>query len=415
MTKPSPIILAMGTRPEIIKMAPVALALRQAGMPCEILHTGQHGDQTSLPLYQFFGVQPHYSLSLTRHKPGLGALSAELMDKLSEQLESVSPSAVLVHGDTSSAFMAALAAFYLHIPIGHVEAGLRSGNMREPFPEEMNRSMIGRLARWHFAPTQQAVENLRNEGIRQGVEQVGNTVVDAVQWAAMHLHQLKVQGHAPDVPALRWLADSGCASLVLVTAHRRENWESMASIAQSVQEILAARPELGVVWPLHPNPAVQQTVRGVYDAAPANIQSRWLLTEPLEYAPMVAFMVQADVLLTDSGGIQEEGVSLHKPVLVLRNVTERPELIRCGAGKLVGTDPTTVVGETLRLLQNSAERHAMQQAENPFGDGQAAKRIAERLRLDLARGQVAAATTAAIAPESAAKTPTLVASYTSMQ
>lgn len=385
-----PVILAMGTRPEIIKMAPVALALQQAGVPCEVLHTGQHDDQTSLPLYQFFGLEPHHRLQLARSKPGLGALSAELMDQISNQFEKLQPRAVLVHGDTSSALMAALAAFYLHIPVGHVEAGLRSENMREPFPEEMNRSVIGRLACWHFAPTAQAVENLRREGIEQGVEQVGNTVVDAVQWAAMHLHQLQVSGQELDVPALRWLAESGCARLVLVTAHRRENWEQMVPIAQSVQDILAAQQDLAMVWPLHPNPAVQQSVRSVYEAASPDVRRRWLLTDPLKYATMVALMVQADVLLTDSGGIQEEGVSLHKPVLVLRNVTERPELIQCGAGKLVGTDRSVVVNETLNLLQNSVERHAMQQAVNPFGDGHAAQRIAERLRQDLA-GEAASA------------------------
>ena len=322
-------------------------------------------------------------------------MSAELIDNLAEQFEALKPRAVLVHGDTSSALMAALAAFYLHIPVGHVEAGLRSGNMREPFPEEMNRSVIARLARWHFAPTTEAVSNLRREGISQGVEQVGNTVVDAVQWAALHLHQLKLAGCALDTQALRWLANSGCAGLVLVTAHRRENWDSMESIAQSVQEILNARQELAVVWPLHPNPAVQRSVRGVYDAAPADIQRRWLLTEPLEYAPMVALMVQADLLLTDSGGIQEEGVSLHKPVLVLRNVTERPELIHCGAGKLVGTQREVVVRETLNLLQNAAERHAMQLAANPFGDGKSAQRIAERLCQDLAGDAAAVEQTSA--------------------
>lgn len=395
MSNSSPVILAMGTRPEIIKMAPVALALQQAGVPCEVLHTGQHGDQTSLPLYQFFGLQPRHRLQLARSKPGLGALSAELVDQISDQFGKLRPRAVLVHGDTSSALMAALAAFYLHVPVGHVEAGLRSGNMREPFPEEMNRSVIGRLARWHFAPTAQAVANLRREGIEQGVEQVGNTVVDAVQWAAMHLHQLQVAGQAPNVPALRWLADSGCASLVLVTAHRRENWEQMAPIAQFVQDILAARQDLAVIWPLHPNPAVQHSVRSVYEAASPDIRRRWLLTDPQEYAPMVALMVQADVLLTDSGGIQEEGVSLNKPVLVLRNVTERPELIQCGAGKLVGTDRQVVVSETLSLLQNSAQRHAMQQATNPFGDGHAAQRIAERLRQDVA-GDVAATAAAPV-------------------
>ena len=343
--------------------------------------TAQHRQMLDQVL-DIFAIRPDFDLNLMRPGQDLSDITSSVLLGMRDVFKQWQPDLVLVHGDTSSALMAAMAAFYLNIPVGHVEAGLRSGNMREPFPEEMNRTVIGRLARWHFAPTVQAVDNLRSEGISQGVEQVGNTVVDAVQWAAAHLHQLKVQGHALDVPALNWLIESGCVGMMLVTAHRRENWEYMASIAQSVQDILSERQELAVVWPLHPNPAVQQSVRSVYEAAPAHIRSRWLLTDPLDYAPMVALMVQADVLLTDSGGIQEEGASLHKPVLVLRNVTERPELIRCGAGKLVGTERATVVRETLRLLQNSVERHAMQEADNPFGDGKAAVRIAERLRSD---------------------------------
>lgn len=373
-----PIVLAMGTRPEIIKMAPVALALQAQGVPVEIVHTGQHDETTSRPLYQFFGLEPRYQVQLERRKPTLAALSSELLEKLSDVFTSIQPAAVLVHGDTSSALMAALAAFYQNIPIGHVEAGLRSGSLTEPFPEEMNRSVIGRLARWHFSPTTQAVENLQREGITENVLQVGNTVVDAVQWAAKH-----VQEQATHIAAFDWWQQSGCRELIVVTAHRRENWDNMNEIAHAVVDLLTQQTSLAVVWALHPNPAVQNVVRAVYAASSETVRQRWLLTEPLNYPAMVALMSHADVLLTDSGGIQEEGVSLHKPVLVLRNVTERPELIECGGGILVGTQRDDVVQQTLYVLNEPQIRQDMQSAVNPFGDGHTADYIAKRLVQDL--------------------------------
>ena len=382
----APVVLAMGTRPEIIKMAPVALCLQRLGVPVRILHTGQHDEEMALPLYRFFGLVPHASLTLERRQPGLAALSAELLDIITAQLTDWRPSAVLVHGDTSSAAMAALAAFYQRIPVGHVEAGLRSGQIYEPFPEEMNRRLIGQLATWHFAPTARAVSNLRREGLEEGVFEVGNTVVDAVRWADARLRRMAEEGAPLDVPALDWFARTGCSRLVLVTAHRRENWEAMSQIASAVNDILLAEPGLAVVWPLHPNPAVQQAVRTVHDAVPEAVRRRWLLVAPQDYPSMVSLMVHSDVLLSDSGGVQEEGASLHRPVLVLRNVTERPELISSGAGRLVGTDRRQVAAHTLELLRDAAARQRMQTPVNPFGDGQTGQRIARLVAQGVRRG-----------------------------
>lgn len=374
-----PIAAIMGTRPEIIKMAPVVLALRQQGIPTEIIHTGQH-DSMAWPLYEFFGLKPALSLPLERQVPGLTGLSSELLTTIGNALTQLKPRAVLVHGDTTSAFMGALAAFYEGIPIGHVEAGLRSGNMREPFPEEANRSLIGRLAQWHFSPTPAAVENLAREGIQQGVHQVGNTVVDAVQLAVQHVHERRDAGQPIANPDYQWFRDSGCQQLVLVTAHRRENWgEPLAQIARGVLQILTDCPEAAVVWPLHPNPAVQAVVKDVYAQASADVQARWRLTQPADYPQLVELLDAATVVLTDSGGIQEEALSLGKPLLVLRDVTERPEVLSCGAGRLVGTNTQVIIDSVCGLLRDPAQRAAMRASTNPFGDGRSAQHIARLL------------------------------------
>ncbi|MDO5086597.1 MAG: UDP-N-acetylglucosamine 2-epimerase (non-hydrolyzing) [Comamonadaceae bacterium] len=377
-----PVAAIMGTRPEIIKMAPVVLALRAQGIPTEIIHTGQH-DSMAWPLYEFFGLRVDHVLQLQRQTPGLAALSSELLTGIARLLDGMRPRAVLVHGDTTSACMGALAAFYAQRPIGHVEAGLRSGSLAEPFPEEANRSLIGRLARWHFAPTPAAVQNLAGEGITTGVHMVGNTVVDAVQMAARHVRERRSAGHPIDNPDYRWFAASGLPQLVLVTAHRRENWgEPMAGIAQSVASILQAQPQAAVVWPLHPNPAVQAVVQAAHAAASPSVQARWRLSQPADYPQLVELLDAATVILTDSGGIQEEALSLGKPLLVLRDVTERPEVIACGAGRLVGTRPDVIGATVQQLLQDAALREAMRTPHNPFGDGQSARHIAEALAAD---------------------------------
>ncbi|MDR2328905.1 MAG: UDP-N-acetylglucosamine 2-epimerase (non-hydrolyzing) [Comamonas sp.] len=367
----------MGTRPEIIKMAPVVLALRARGITTHVLHTGQH-EEMAWPLYEFFGIAPQQVIRLKREVATLPALSSELMSAIGSTLASLKPAVALVHGDTSSAAMGALAASYLQIPVGHVEAGLRSGRISEPFPEEINRSLIGRVSQWHFAPTGQARENLEKENVPGDISVVGNTVVDAVLLAARHVRKQRAAGQPVANPDYQWFVDSGLRQLVLVTAHRRENWgEPMVEIAQSVARLLEQHPDAAVIWPVHLNPLVQQVVRGVHAATTADVQRRWRLTAPLDYAPMVEIMDAAQLLLTDSGGIQEEGLSLHKPLLVMREVTERPEVIACGAGLLVGTEAERILSAASHVLATGQlPGQPPATVDNPFGDGSSGVQIA---------------------------------------
>jgi len=367
----------MGTRPEIIKMAPVVLALRERGITTHVLHTGQH-EEMAWPLYEFFGIAPQEVIRLKREVATLPALSSELMSAIGSTLASLQPAVALVHGDTSSAAMGALAAAYLQIPVGHVEAGLRSGRISEPFPEEINRSLIGRVSQWHFAPTGQARENLEKENVPGEISVVGNTVVDAVLLAARHVRKQRAAGQPVANPDYQWFVDSGLRQLVLVTAHRRENWgEPMVEIAQSVARLLEQHPDAAVIWPVHLNPLVQQVVRGVHGASAAEVQNRWRLTAPLDYAPMVEIMDAAQLLLTDSGGIQEEGLSLHKPLLVMRDVTERPEVITCGAGLLVGTQAERILSAASHVLATGQlPGQPPATVDNPFGDGSSGVQIA---------------------------------------
>ncbi|GAB2479278.1 UDP-N-acetylglucosamine 2-epimerase (non-hydrolyzing) [Comamonas humi] len=374
----SPLVVAiMGTRPEIIKMAPVVLALRAQGLNTLVLHTGQH-EEMAWPLYAFFGIPPQEVIQLQRAVNTLSALAGELVSEIGAVLSRLQPSTVLVHGDTSSAAMGALAAAFLRIPVGHVEAGLRSGRIDEPFPEEINRSLIGRVAQWHFAPTDQARNNLRWENVPGNISVVGNTVVDAVQHASRHVRQQRQQGTPIANPDYQWFLGSGAARLVLVTAHRRENWgQPMEQIAAAVRELLAQCPDAAVVWPVHLNPLVQQAVRGAHAASPPDIQRRWRLTAPLDYPPMVELMDACQLLLTDSGGIQEEALSLGKLLLVMRDVTERPEVIHCGGGMLVGADPQRIVAAAKAALDTGRLPQAKPPAaENPFGDGTSGTQIA---------------------------------------
>nr|WP_312988073.1 UDP-N-acetylglucosamine 2-epimerase (non-hydrolyzing) [Comamonas koreensis] len=367
----------MGTRPEIIKMAPVVLALRQRGITTHVLHTGQH-EEMAWPLYEFFGIAPQEVIRLKREVATLPALSSELMSAIGSTLASLKPAVALVHGDTSSAAMGALAAAYLQIPVGHVEAGLRSGRISEPFPEEINRSLIGRVSQWHFAPTGQARDNLEKENVPGEIAVVGNTVVDAVLLAARHVRQQRAAGQPVANPDYQWFVDSGLRQLVLVTAHRRENWgEPMVEIARSVARLLEQHPDAAVIWPVHLNPLVQDVVRSVHAASAAEVQSRWRLTAPLDYAPMVEIMDAAQLLLTDSGGIQEEGLSLHKPLLVMRDVTERPEVITCGAGLLVGTEAARILSAASHVLATGQlPGQPPVTVDNPFGDGSSGVQIA---------------------------------------
>ena len=379
------VLLSMGTRPEIIKMAPVFRALAASGQRVQVLHTGQH-DTMAWPLYQFFGMRPHHSITLVREGESLAHLSAALLSQTQGLLQQAAPRAVLVHGDTSSAAMVALAAFYNQIPVGHVEAGLRSHDVYDPFPEEMNRALIGRMAHWHFAPTAQARLNLRRENVPdERIHCVGNSVVDAAQWAAGELERrpqrgLDVLPHS--LATLAPLLDG--RRLVLVTAHRRENWGGgISRIAAAVVDLVSRHDDLVVVWPVHANPAVRDSVwtaRAVLDERHAH---RLLLTEPLNYPAMMLLLARAWLALTDSGGIQEEAMSHRVPVLVLRETTERPELIECGAGVLVGTEPRVIANTVERLRADAVEHAAMRCATNPFGDGRTGERIAQILQAEL--------------------------------
>ncbi len=375
------ILLCMGTRPEIIKMAPVYRALMELGLNAKILHTGQH-DEIAHPLYEFFGVRPEFSLSLKRGKNTLAHLSSTLMAELDELMDDLQPRCVLVHGDTSSALNAALCAFYNMIPVGHVEAGLRSHSQYDPFPEEKNREIIARLATWHFAPTDVAVRNLVSEGIQMtNIHCVGNTVVDAAIWGierlVSHVHNM------PDDQAdFLQLVSSEIINkkLVVVTAHRRENWDGgIANIAASIVSMAERDKGLYFVWPMHPNPAVQKMILEQIDLSGPSVAARIQTCPAVNYPTMLWLMEQAWIILTDSGGIQEEAAALNIPVVVLRRTTERPELVQAGGSVLVGTDPQTIQAAVSKLTQEKGFHSAMSRIPNPYGDGKAGAYIASIL------------------------------------
>ncbi len=385
---PAPILISVGTRPEIIKMAPLHAELRRRGLPVAWVHTGQHREMAQ-PLYEFFGIEPEHEVTLERRSGELSHLNALLLEGLSAVFERTRPAAVLVHGDTTSTLASAQAAFYQGVPVGHVEAGLRTFNHREPFPEEMNRELTARLSRWHFSPTSRAAGNLEREGIRAGVHVVGNTAVDAALQGTARVDALLAEG-ATVLPAaldpLRQGLELAKWRLITVTAHRRENWgEGIASIAQAVAQLLEAHPDVAVVWPVHGNPAVRDTVHAELAAKVPALEGRLTLCEPLDYPALLWCLHRSVLALTDSGGIQEEGAALSCPVLVLRNTTERPELIDAGAGLIVGTDRNRIVSTVSGLLAepDGAGLQRMRDATNPFGDGTTSRQIADVLQRDL--------------------------------
>ncbi len=385
---PAPILISVGTRPEIIKMAPLHAELRRRGLPVAWVHTGQHREMAQ-PLYEFFGIEPEHEVTLERRSGELSHLNALLLEGLSAVFERTRPAAVLVHGDTTSTLASAQAAFYQGVPVGHVEAGLRTFNHREPFPEEMNRELTARLSRWHFSPTSRAAGNLEREGIRAGVHVVGNTAVDAALQGTARVDALLAEG-ATVLPAaldpLRQGLELAKWRLITVTAHRRENWgEGIASIAQAVAQLLEAHPDVAVVWPVHGNPAVRDAVHAELAAKVPALEGRLTLCEPLDYPALLWCLHRSVLALTDSGGIQEEGAALSCPVLVLRNTTERPELIDAGAGLIVGTDRERIVSTVSGLLAepDGAGLQRMRDATNPFGDGTTSRQIADVLQRDL--------------------------------
>ncbi len=357
------VLCVIGTRPEAVKMAPVAHELRrQPWAKLRVLATGQHRELLHDTL-SFFETPPDETLDVMRPGQSLAQLTSRLATRIDAQLAQRPPALALAQGDTTTVLATALCCFYRQIPFGHVEAGLRTGDLLAPFPEEMNRSVSGQLATLNFAPTAAARDNLLREGVSpRRIYVTGNTVVDALHWAAG-------RSLPPAPPQL-----AGRRTL-LVTVHRRENlgprlWE----ICDALREIVARR-DVSVLFPAHPNPRVAQTVaRRLGDAA--NI----IITGPLDYPGFVAAMRQACLVLTDSGGVQEEAPALGKPLLVLRDSTERPEGVACGAAALVGARRDAIVSETLRLLDDADAYRRMAQVRHVYGDGQAAQRIVAALR-----------------------------------
>ena len=356
------IVLAFGTRPEATKMAPVYRAIeRTPGLTPLILSTGQQRQMLDAAL-GVFDLTPDRDLNVMTERQTLADLTARIVPQAGRVLREMEADMVLVHGDTSTSFCVALSAFYEGIPVGHVEAGLRSGNLREPFPEEANRRLTGVLSTLDFAPTAASRENLRREGKPDtGIFVTGQTAVDAVR---------EVAGRVPLRPEWRSRLDAG-QPLVTVTMHRRENQPMMREMAQALGRVAAAFPDHHFIYPVHLSPAVQEAVRPVLGGVP-----NFELVDPLDYSDMAPLMAASRLLATDSGGLQEEGAALGVPVAVLRNVTERPEGVEAGVLKLAGNDPAQLEAVLRALLADDAELARMRSARNPYGDGQAAGRIA---------------------------------------
>jgi UDP-N-acetylglucosamine 2-epimerase (non-hydrolysing) len=362
------IAIAVGTRPEVIKLAPVCRALDAKGVEVTVVLTGQHRelvDDLLAPLEITGFVDA--DLDVMQPRQDLSLLAAYLLQGLGAYLAKTKPDALVVQGDTTSALCGALAAFHAHIPVAHVEAGLRSETLDNPFPEELNRQMISRIGRWQFAPTSLSYENLAREGIgAERAELVGNTVVDSLHWVLER--RLGTSAFSPQRARRR----------VLVTLHRRETrGAALAAIAASIAEI-ARVSDAEVVFPIHPSPEVREAVRPVLETH-AHVR----LCEPLSYFDFLATLADADLAISDSGGVQEEAPTLRTPVLVVRETTERREAIDAGCARLVGTDPTSVQRVALEVLGDDAQLAAMVATSNPFGDGHAAERIADRLLADL--------------------------------
>jgi UDP-N-acetylglucosamine 2-epimerase (non-hydrolysing) len=367
------IVTIVGTRPEGIKMAPVVRALdgRREVFDHTFVSTAQHRELLDNVL-RTLNVVPSIDLELMQPGQGLGQFASRALAALSELFTRRTPDAVLVQGDTTTVMVASLAAFYQGIKVGHVEAGLRSFDRQNPFPEEINRRITGCLADWHFAPTERAGKNLINEGVSpENVFVTGNTIVDALRSIRLEDAFENRQLDAVDFDRRR---------VLLVTAHRRENQgPPLASICGALKTLAARYENVEVVYPVHLNPNVRGMVFDLLGSTP-----RIRLVDPLSYGDLLRVMKRCCLILTDSGGIQEEAPSFGKPVLVLREVTERPEAVDCGAAKIVGTDNQRIVCEAARLLDDPAELERMRAAKNPFGDGHAAERIVQILESRLA-------------------------------
>lgn len=363
------VVCIVGTRPEVIKMAPVIRALRAAGgISVEVLNSGQHRELLA-PLVEWFELAIDADMQVMTANQTLSQLTAELMRGFERELGRLSPDLVLAQGDTTTVMCAALTCFYRGIPFGHVEAGLRTYDVRNPFPEEFNRVAVGRLAELHFCPTPRARDNLLAERVAEhSIRVTGNTVIDALQFTTAKLQARGRRAFDHDI---------------LLTAHRRENFGApLAEICHALLDLCREFPRLKILYPMHPNPNVRATAHSLLAGHP-----RITLCEPLGYPELVAAMQSAKLILTDSGGIQEEAPALSRPVLVLRKVTERPEAVELGVAKIVGAERAVIAAETRKLLSDADHYERMARGGSPYGDGRAAERIRDAVLHHLLAGQ----------------------------
>lgn len=380
------VMLVFGTRPEAIKMAPLVKEFEKHPNDFEtiVCVTGQHRQMLDQVL-QLFEIKPQYDLNIMKQGQDLYDVTARVLVGMRDVLKEVQPDVVLVHGDTTTSMAAALAAFYQQIPVGHVEAGLRTHNIYSPWPEEMNRQMTGRIATYNFSPTPLSRQNLLEEKVSESTITVtGNTVIDALYWVVDKIKntdslsaelsaKLKAAGY--DVDRL-----SNGKKLVLITGHRRENFgDGFINMCTAIRDLTNKYPDVDFVYPMHLNPNVRKPIHEVFGEDLSNLGNMFFI-EPLEYLEFVFLMEKCNIVLTDSGGIQEEAPGLGKPVLVMRDTTERPEALEAGTVKLVGTDYDKIVSEVSMLLENKEYYDTMSKAVNPYGDGLACGRIVESLK-----------------------------------
>lgn len=362
------VLVVFGTRPEAIKMCPLVKELKtRTSLETIVCVTGQHREMLDQVLTAF-EVVPDIDLSIMKAKQTLFDVTINILEKMKKVLENVRPDIVLVHGDTSTTFVTALACFYMQIPVGHVEAGLRTYNIDSPFPEEFNRQAVGIVSKFNFAPTEMSKNNLLKEGKNpDSIYVTGNTAIDALATTVKKNYTHK---------QLDWVAND---RLIMITAHRRENLgEPMRNMFRAIKRIIDEHPDIKAIYPIHKNPVVREAAQEIFGET-----DRIRIIEPLEVLDFHNFLAKSYMILTDSGGIQEEAPSLGKPVLVMRDTTERPEGIKAGTLKLVGTDEEIIYQSFKELLDNEMSYQAMSQASNPYGDGTASKQIADILERDL--------------------------------
>ncbi|WP_138626421.1 UDP-N-acetylglucosamine 2-epimerase (non-hydrolyzing) [Pseudoalteromonas sp. S4741] len=368
------VLSIFGTRPEAIKMAPLVKALNTAdGIDAKVCVTAQHREMLDQVL-DLFEIVPEYDLNIMKPGQSLYDVTTNILLGLKPILEEFKPDLVLVHGDTSTTLSASLAAFYQQIPVGHVEAGLRTGNLSSPWPEEGNRKLTGAITKLHFAPTQTSQQNLLNEAVKaDDILVTGNTVIDALLQV---VDKVKTDTALISTLKAKFPELDETKKLILVTGHRRESFGGgFERICEALVEIATAHPDTQILYPMHLNPNVREPVNRILK----NVDNVHLI-EPQDYLPFVYLMNQAHIIVTDSGGVQEEAPSLGKPVLVMRDTTERPEAVEAGTVKLVGTDKARIVSEVNNLLTNAQEYQSMSRAHNPYGDGKACERIVAKIK-----------------------------------